>query len=45
MELGSVIDSIKEPLKCRGYKKKNTTWYKVRDHLTIVFNIQKSQYS
>ena len=32
-------------LKGRGYKKKRLTWYKEEADITIVFQIQKSQYS
>ena len=45
MKIDNIIENIKEPLKNNGYKKKNTNWYKTNDALTIVFNIQKSQYS
>ena len=43
MELDKLIETIREPLKNNGYKKKNTNWYKVCDTLSIVFNIQRSQ--
>lgn len=44
MELDKIIETIREPLKNNGYKKKNTSWYKLCDTLSIVFSIQKSQY-
>ena len=44
MELDKLIETIREPLKNNGYKKKNITWYKVCDTLSIVFSIQKSQF-
>lgn len=44
MELEKIIEAIKEPLKNKGYKKKNNNWYKLCDTLSIVFSIQKSQY-
>lgn len=44
MELDRIIESLKAPLKLNGYKKKNTTWFKTNDEITLIFNIQKSQY-
>ena len=44
MELEELVEAIKEPLKSNGFKKRNTNWYKIGNDLTIVFNIQKSQY-
>ncbi len=38
-------NSLIQPLKQRGYKKNRTTWYKDNNEITIIFNLQKSQYS
>lgn len=37
-------DSIKSSLKQRGFHKKNLSWNKQTDDVTILFNIQKSIY-
>ena len=34
-----------EKLKERGFKKSKLTWIKSNEELTVIFNIQKSQYS
>ena len=39
------INQLVQPLKDRGYKKRRTTWSKENGDITIVFNLQKSQYS
>ncbi len=41
----ALIESLKLPLKQKGYKKKNQTWYREDSDLIIVFNIQNSSYS
>ena len=40
-----IITQLIPLLKKRGYKKYRTTWVKMNGEITIVFNIQKSQYS
>lgn len=40
-----IINQLVTPLKDRGYKKNHTTWFKENGEITIVFNLQKSQYS
>ena len=44
MELDTIIEMIKEPMKANGYKKKNLNWFKINGIITLFFNIQKSQY-
>lgn len=41
----ALIEDLKQPLKQKGYKKKNQTWYREDSDLIIVFNIQNSAYS
>ena len=40
-----ITNQLITPLKNRGYKKNHTTWFKENGEITIVFNLQKSQYS
>ncbi len=44
MKLDTIIEKIKEPMKSNGYKKKNLNWFKTNGTITLLFNIQKSQY-
>lgn len=44
MELDKIIEAVRVPLKNNGYKKKDMNWYKINDTLSVVFNIQRSQY-
>ena len=45
MSLEEMVNAIAPELKTRGYKKNKLTWYKSKPQLSIVFGIQKSQYS
>lgn len=40
-----VVDTLGAEIKKRGYRKNRLSWYKIKDGLTVVFAIQKSQYS
>lgn len=41
-EMGVLIAT---QMRQQGFRKKKLTWYKNQEDVTIVFNIQKSQYS
>ena len=43
-QLETIVDEISSLLKETEYRKNRLSWYKVKDSLTIVFSIQKSQY-
>ena len=43
--LEMMISDLSAELKMQGYKKTRLNWHKKRDGLTVVFSIQKSQYS
>lgn len=43
--LNNVVDALRVEIKKKGYKKNRLSWYKIKDGLTLVFSIQKSQYS
>lgn len=44
-ELDDIVKRISPKLKEKGYKKNRLTWHKVKNNLTVVFSIQKSQFS
>lgn len=43
--LNSITDRLSPELKQRGYKKRKLSWYKQLNGTTVVFAIQRSQYS
>ena len=43
-QIDDIVSEISVALKKRGYKKNRLSWYGVKDRLTVVFAIQKSQY-
>lgn len=40
-----VLQELSTSLKNKGYRKNRSTWYKTKQNLTVVFSIEKSQYS
>jgi len=44
-QLETIVDEISSLLKGTEYRKNRLSWYKVKDSLTVVLSIQKSQYS
>lgn len=45
MLLEEIIEKLTLFLKENGYRKNKLNWYRQKDELTIVFSIQRSQYS
>lgn len=43
--LENIISMLSPMLKNAQYKKNRLTWYKDNEHISVVFSIQKSQYS
>lgn len=43
-KLDEIILKLSPDLKLKNYKKNRRTWAKVKDNLTVIFSIQKSQY-
>ena len=43
-QLETIVDEITSLLKETEYRKNRFSWYKVKDPLTVVLSIQKSQY-
>lgn len=42
--LEAIVSELSLIVKKKGFKKNRLTWHKVKDNITIVFTIQKSQY-